>query len=192
MGSARAGRQNITHSTSSAPPIRVTRAQPGDLSQVIAILEEAATWLLARGVRQWEVPVPDSFRDLLARQVESGDVMLAWLPEAGPPIATMRFEWTESEAWLDSPADAGYVYSIGVRPAYTGRRIGEAMVAWAEHHVASRRKPRIRLDCWAGNERLRRYYEALGYVDRGVRPEAYYEVRRFEKMLTPPATEAPE
>jgi hypothetical protein len=49
--------------------------------------------------------------------------------------------------------------------------------------VAQRRgKARVRLDCWDGNEFLKRYYRARGFHDLGRAQEADYWVRLFERM----------
>jgi hypothetical protein len=51
--------------------------------------------------------------------------------------------------------------------------------------VAQRRgKARVRLDCWDGNEFLKRYYRARGFHDLGRAQEADYWVRLFERIIS--------
>ena len=51
--------------------------------------------------------------------------------------------------------DAGYVSGLVVRPAVSGRRIGNILLDWAGSRSKQRGKHFLRLDYWADNPRLK-------------------------------------
>ena len=141
-------------------------AQPEDLAVVMEILDQGARWMLERGIRQWEAPSPPEVRQRMAREIENHEVYLAYLPEAAEPVGTLRFEWTGRLLWPQE-ADAGYIHTMAVKPAYMGRQVGKWMLEWAIGHIRERGKRFARLDCMTANPRLRAYYESAGFQYRG-------------------------
>jgi ribosomal protein S18 acetylase RimI-like enzyme len=69
--------------------------------------------------------------------------------------------------WGERPADAAYVHKLAVRRACAGRRIGSAIVEWADRTAAAARREFLRLDCLGDNAGIRGYYEQLGFEHRG-------------------------
>jgi hypothetical protein len=54
---------------------------------------------------------------------------------------------------------------LAVRRGYPG--LGAALLGWAAESVRDAGRRFVRLDCVAGNPRLRAYYEAAGFAHRG-------------------------
>ncbi|MBI5031117.1 MAG: GNAT family N-acetyltransferase [Chloroflexi bacterium] len=141
--------------------LTIDKAQPNDLNVVMEILNEAAAWLHSRGItKQWPSPLPQDAWEFFRREIEKGDVYLARL--IGDAVGTYRFAWAEPQLWIDS--DGGYVHSFAIRPHVHGNDIGAAMMAWAKQHVRERGKKFLRLDCWSGNEPLKKYYAGFGFT----------------------------
>jgi len=46
-------------------------AQPEELAVVIEILDQAARWMLERGIWQWETPYPPEVWQRMAREIEN-------------------------------------------------------------------------------------------------------------------------
>lgn len=137
-------------------PVAVRRAGPAELGLALGILDEAATWLRARGIEQW----PRRFSPTwLEGPLARGEIWLAWC--TGTAMATFRLA-TSDAAWPDDAADARYVHSLAVRRPAAG--LGAQLLAWMAATAGQEGGRRLRLDCVAGNLRLRRYYEALGFV----------------------------
>lgn len=157
-------------------------AQHDELADVIEILDEAARWMLERGIRQWEAPCPPEVWLRMAVEIEDREVYLARLAGADEPVGTLRFEWTGRLLWPQE-ADAGYIYTMAVRPAYMGRQIGRRMLEWAIGHIRSRGKRFARLDCMTANRRLRAYYESAGFQYRGDSRSGTYELSLYELAL---------
>jgi ribosomal protein S18 acetylase RimI-like enzyme len=158
----------------SEPDVR--RAAPQDLDTVVAILSEAARWLLGRGIRQWPDPFP---RDRAAALLERGEFYLARVD--GEPAATFALLWSDPGFWGEQPPVAGYVHAIAVRRAYAGRGLGEQLLDWAEEQVAAAGREFLRLDCMSDNSVLREYYERLGFEPRGEAVFRDFTATRFER-----------
>jgi len=143
--------------------IRVVQARASDLDTVLSILEEAAQWLVSRGIDQWQ---PGSFsRQRIADRIERGEMYLAEL--GGRPVGTLALQWSDEEIWGNVFKDAGYVHGIAIRREYAGKGLGLELLRWAENRVASSGKKYLRLDCTAGNQTLNESYERAGFARRG-------------------------
>ncbi len=140
--------------------LRVRLATEADLPTLVRLRDDAARWMLARGITgQWRPGELDEghFRQVMAH----GEV---WLAEAGGHVTGAWELWWEDEAaWGPQPPVAGYVHRLMVdrssAPPGTGRRLLEA----AERRVAEAGRTWVRLDCLAGNAQLNAYYRDAGY-----------------------------
>jgi protein-tyrosine phosphatase len=97
-------------------------------------------------------------------------------------VGTLRFEWTGRLLWPEE-ADAGYIHTIALKPAYMGRQLGKRMLEWAIDHIRSRGKRFARLDCMTANPRLRAYYESAGFLHRGDGRSGAYQLSLYELAL---------
>ncbi len=172
-------------SSPTLPSLDVALAVPDELEPVMGILTEASADLAARGIRQWQrLPSPE-FRRFMKEQISLGLVALARLPATHEPAGTLRFTWRQDEVWTEEPDSAGYVHTFAIRPALRGRRIGAALLAWAAGYVSGQGRSRLRLDCVASNQALRKYYAGQGFVERGIVTRGEFELARLELDLTP-------
>lgn len=160
------------------PPrsIVIRPAKDDGLERVASILEEAARWLLSRGVHQWPATVG---RDRTAAQTGSRDFYLAWA--CADPVGTFSLQTADVEMWGEQPDDALYMHSLAVRRSHRG--LGRQLLLWAEQEAASRGKRYLRLDCDAANPALRLYYERAGYAYRRDVQGAGWTVSLYEKPV---------
>jgi GNAT superfamily N-acetyltransferase len=132
----------------------VRRAAPEDAPAVLAVLNEAAGRLAARGIAQW----PAGFRpESILPAIGAGEL---WLAEReGVPVGTVTLQWSDP-LW---PGDgrAGYVHKLAVRGTAAG--LGRELLDWAATATREHGRELLRLDCDAGNGPLRGYYEAAGF-----------------------------
>jgi ribosomal protein S18 acetylase RimI-like enzyme len=142
--------------------VNVRRCQAQDVAVVARLLDEATVWVGERGYEQWPLPFP---RDELEGAVERGEVYAAEVD--GETVATVTLLWNDPLYWGDRPPDAAYVHKLAVRRACAGRRIGSAIVEWADATAAAAGRAFLRLDCLADNPGIRGYYEQLGFEHRG-------------------------
>jgi ribosomal protein S18 acetylase RimI-like enzyme len=162
----------------------VRPARPDETGLVLVLLNEAAAWLLERGIQQW---VPGQWRpERIAASVVRGETYLMWADRAA--VATVSLEWRDELMWPDEPEHAGYVHRLAVAMGEHGKDVGRTLLAWAEHEIAERPRQFARLDCVCDNSALRRYYERAGFGHRGdrtVRGQAGPEFcgSRYEKEV---------
>jgi ribosomal protein S18 acetylase RimI-like enzyme len=167
------------------PGVTVRPAKHDDAATFAAIHEEVASWLWARGIRQWQ---PGTFpikwvEDAIAR----GEVYVAC--ESGAVIGAVMLQDADPDTWGEASLvdPAGYIHGLRVRRSVAGRGVGRALIAWAERELMARGKRIARLDCWAANDALCAYYEQVGYRRVGTRtftdgPEPF-GAALFEKAL---------
>jgi hypothetical protein len=60
--------------------MRITRATPDDLGALVAFRDEAAAWLAADGIDQWQEPWPteDLMVEGMLRNIEAGETFIVW------------------------------------------------------------------------------------------------------------------
>jgi ribosomal protein S18 acetylase RimI-like enzyme len=142
--------------------VNIRRCQAQDVATVAELLDEATAWVGERGYEQWPLPFPHKE---LEAAIERGEVYLAELD--GEAVATVTLLWNDLQYWGERPPDAAYVHKLAVRRACAGRRIGSAIVEWADVTAAQAGRRFLRLDCLRDNPGIRAYYESLGFEHRG-------------------------
>ncbi|MEV0769590.1 GNAT family N-acetyltransferase [Nocardia salmonicida] len=139
--------------------VEFRRAEPGQLGEVLEVLDEAARWLTSQGVRQWPTRFdPGWVEPALSR----GETWLVAV--AGKLAATVTLDWSDP-LWADDTDCAGYVHRMAVRRRAAG--IGGQILGWAADTTRDNGRGLLRLDCVATNGRLRAHYERAGFVHRG-------------------------
>ncbi len=162
-------------------PLRIREASAAELDAYIDLLEEAAAWLWAKGVRQWRPGEHRAARPQLLAQLQRGCLILAEVDGrlAGGCLLTE----IAPAVWPDAPADAMYLSGLTVARWAAGRDLGGRLLDAAGNAARRRGKARLRLDCWDGNEFLKGYYRARGFEDVGRAREAGYWVRLFQRRI---------
>jgi GNAT superfamily N-acetyltransferase len=154
------------------------QAEPGDLDAVLSVLDEAVAWLHSIGVtEQWLGPFSseEAWVSIYRSAIESGHVFVARNDDG--IVGTFRLYesgWLpfDEQIWSDVGLDgAAYLHTLAVRRSVAGAGIAAQMLDWAAKVAAARGLKELRLDCWAGNERLRRYYLEAGFQWRGDVPQ---------------------
>lgn len=154
---------------------------------VLSILTNAGSWLHSIGItEQW----PASFLDdpawgqRFTRWVDQGKVYVAFDANRGV-LGCFRLEYADEAIWPGSHGSAVYLHSLAVWRYAAGWGIAAKMLDWAARHAEQRGADELRLDCWAGNQRLLRYYLDAGFEPRGEVDvddgERRYTVARFAK-----------
>ena len=168
--------------------LHIASALEDDLRRYIALLEELADWLEARGIKQWR---SGDFRrsvDYYAESIKRGEVQLAFI--GGELVGTLRVLLREPVVWPDIVEDdAVYVYNLAVKRAWGNHGIGGQMLDWAAARAASLGRRFVRLDCMATNQFLAKYYFQAGFEQRGEvdarfpPPVGTLRLKRYEKPV---------
>jgi ribosomal protein S18 acetylase RimI-like enzyme len=164
-----------------ADGLTIRVANDGDAETVIALLDSAAAWLTARGIRQWGVgDFGAETRAALAR----GEVYLAHV--GGQVAGTFRVHESDAHIWGSDDGLALYVHRLATSRAFAGRELGVALLDEAARLARAAGKPYLRLDCHADNAALCDYYARRGFtlvrrVPLGAWPCALFEKPVGEK-----------
>jgi len=164
-------------------PLAISTATHDELPIVMEIVDEAAKWLLARGIPQWETPPPSEAWESFREHLRSGLVYLVREQGAPDAIGTFRLEWHGGALWPEDRQDAGYLYTLALRPCHVGSGLGVVVIDWVKEFFRERGKRYFRLDCISSNERLRRWYEGLGFQYRRTSVDGTYVLALFELDL---------
>jgi GNAT superfamily N-acetyltransferase len=154
-------------------------ATPDDLSLVMSIIAEAAAWHEANGIDQWPSPPNEHWWRRMAGHIARGEVYLAFLD--GHAMGTVRLSW--SDPYWPNDSSAGYVHQMAIRNSVRGTGLGAKMLAWTVEQIRQAGKSTARLDCQAGNRRLRRYYLDQGFIYQGQIHDRDYTAALFEKKI---------
>jgi len=161
--------------------LKVRQAGLHDVDIVLGILDEAAGWLKQREIPSVWKPGGFSGQSFLA-QISHGEVYVALVDDTA--AGTFILQWSDSPFWGERPPDSGYIHKLAVRPDFAGRGIGREMLRWAEARAKSAGKRFLRLNCMAGDRKIRDYYERAGFTHRGDVVEPRGRASLYEKRLT--------
>ncbi|MFF3956578.1 GNAT family N-acetyltransferase [Streptomyces sp. NPDC001890] len=140
--------------------LRFRLADDTDLPALVRLRDDAARWMLARGINnQWQ---PGELDEEHFRRVMAGGEV--WIAEAAGRVAgAWELWWTDEDAWGPQPPVAGYVHRLMVDRSSARPGTGRLLLRAAEQRVAGAGRAFVRLDCLAGNARLSSYYLNDGY-----------------------------
>lgn len=164
-------------------PIAARPAGPAELPLVMEILDEAARWLVARGIHQWESPPSPDCWAVFRGEIAAERVYIITPEGSDEVVGTFRLTWSGEPLWKDE-ANAGYLYSLALRPGCIGHGIGSAVIAWLTKQFVLLGKEKFRLDCIAANKQLRAWYEGLGFSYQGIGTDGPYILALYELDLT--------
>ena len=141
----------------------IEAASTSDAGHVVALYHEAVIWLRSQGVDQWQT-MP-GIEDRIAADI---DVGVVWVVRrnGGEIVASIKLDArSDPELWRpeDDPTAALYAHRMLVTRVEAGRHVGSALLDWASRRAAKAGKRWLRLDAWASNEQLHRYYLNEGF-----------------------------
>jgi len=159
-------------------------AESNDLQTVLAVLRDAALWLEAKNIDQWQnyINPVDDLREWIEQGISDREVFLIYLDEKA--IATFRLLWADLRFWPDkNDGRAGYIHSFAVITEFRGQGLGDIVLQWIEAKCLKRKKEYLRLDCSAKNPGLQKYYRDQGFQVVETREAQGYLNVFFEKEL---------
>ncbi|HEY9332721.1 MAG TPA: GNAT family N-acetyltransferase [Streptomyces sp.] len=141
--------------------MKITTAVPGDLDQLLAFREEAASWISELGSDQWSRPYP---ADRLLLTIEAGTVFM--LRDGSRTAGTITLT-PEAEEGLWTPEELEkasiFVNKLTVSRDYAGKDLGGRLLDWAGDRAYQSSAKWLRLDAWTNNAALQRYYLQHGF-----------------------------
>jgi ribosomal protein S18 acetylase RimI-like enzyme len=126
--------------------LAITPIVDGDIEAVVAL------WQRCGLTRPWNDPASDI---AFARRGENADVLVG--RHGGAIVATVM---------VGHDGHRGWFYYLAVDPDVQGRGFGRAMTQAAEAWLVERGIAKAQLMVRADNDRVRAFYEALGYGEQ--------------------------
>lgn len=144
--------------------LTIRRATGDDAAAVTALIREAITWLAERGTDQWQ---GERFGhpDRIAASIASGTTWV--VDDTTELVATVLLDDVgDPEFWPsdDLGRSSLYVHRMVVARSHAGRGIGAALLDWAGQQAIAQGRGLLRLDAWATNSDLHRYYLGQGFT----------------------------
>ena len=97
------------------------------------------------------------------------------------PVAPERFPQIASWDAIPDGCPAWFLYGLVVSPDRQGQSWGRLLLQAICCQAAFAPPAVLLLDCWAGNQKLRRFYSESGFYLHGVFPEGDYEIAVFRR-----------
>ena len=143
---------------------QIVNTDLSDLPLVLWLFEQAMKLNDRQGYKVW--PTIDRMRlqheiknKLQYKIIQGSDVRCIFSVQFSDPLI-----WGERDA-----SDAIYLHRLVVHPDFRGQRLFEDVLAWAKTLAQQRQLAYIRMDTWADNPRIIRYYESFGFALVGTR-----------------------
>ncbi|TPN88209.1 GNAT family N-acetyltransferase [Mesorhizobium sp. CU2] len=149
-------------------------ASPDDLAAIVALTTDAyAPYTALFGAPP--IPVTEDY----VPRIERGEV---WLLEDGSDLAGLLV--------LEQHEDHAMIFSVAVSPAFQGRKLGIALLNFADDQTRSWGLPEVRLYTNSRMERNIALYAAYGYQETGRRANPYRPGWILVDMVKPVAEAA--
>ena len=144
-------------------PLDLEPATTADTARLMELRDEAARWLLDRGIEQWR---PGEFPTERMRSWVEARVVHA-LRDQDQLAGCVSVLWDDPEIWGSDDQDAGYIHLLIVHHNRRGRGLGDQLLTWAEQHIRRAGRAVARLDAVSSNQALGHWYEQRGYIEVG-------------------------
>lgn len=139
------------------PLMEIRLARSEEIDELQALFAATIAWQQQRGVPTFS-SFPASF---FAQEINKGAVFVAW--RAGQFVGTVSLYESDDFIWDNDPAPALYIHRLASLRMAEGRGAGAALIAWSRQRAARMGKQWLRVDCWADNDELCRFYEGQGF-----------------------------
>lgn len=162
-------------------PFNLRDLKAAESQRVLMVLRDAALWLQKRGSSHWQDFVAGG-EEIVARRFAEGQVFLAQHDGADAGCVVLQ----QHDAFWDdhsAAANAGWVHSLAVKRAYSGRGLGKALLGFVEKYSEAKGKEAVRLDVFDDNAKLKGWYVKMGYRELGLKPWQGKQIRLMEKRL---------
>lgn len=160
--------------------VQVRRARLDEADWIVGLSARVQAALTASGSLQQIGPLP--LGDV-ERAVCAGYAYL--LEVAGRRVGSVLVdplerdgEYVGQTGLRELPAPLWYLHALMLEPREQGKRYGLPFLEGVKRLVLAN-KGAILLDCWAGNTKLRDFYQRAGFTFHGLYPEDTYEIAVF-------------
>lgn len=153
----------------------IALADKNNENEVVNVLNEVTLNLLEKEINQWEYPWD---KNEIKKEIEGKRIFVVF-DDNNQIIATFSIKNIDENLWVKNDSkDNLYLYRIAVLPQFQGMYIGEQIAEYV-FNIAKTLNKRFYLDCWAGNEKLKKFYSTVGFCYVGDYSEGNYIISVF-------------
>lgn len=165
--------------------IEVRKAEICEVNIALSLLKGAARWLCERGINYWQHwhdPSPEFLSWL-----EDGfcKKQIYYVFTESKIIGMFRLQWSDEMFWGKQKDDAGYIHLFTVDRIYYGQGVGKLILTNIESMCKEHGKKYLRLDCGVNINKLCKYYEENGFIEKGIVELFGERLKLHEKQLIP-------
>jgi GNAT superfamily N-acetyltransferase len=159
-----------------------------DVDKAIAVMRDAAEWLEASGKNpsKWWQP-SNMTRAFLLQHAEPSE-FYAVLVDGQPAAAAILQDNQRNQSWesVDGKTSppALYIHWLCVARRFAGKGLPKLIIGFAERQAAAKGLQYVRVDANAGETRLRKIYEDLGFKLAAVVKEDYRQTAFYQKKVS--------
>jgi N-acetylglutamate synthase-like GNAT family acetyltransferase len=164
--------------------VEFRKARAEEIETVLLLLKEATLWLRTKGIDYWQdwIWPPAHFVEWIREGFEKNEFHM--VEKDGNVIGCFRLQWQDKLFWGEQEDNAGYIHSFTISRGLAGQGIGKSVLGLIEFHCKQNGKIFLRLDCGAGIDGLRNYYEQYGFKQAGEVTVMGEQLILYEKLIT--------
>jgi GNAT superfamily N-acetyltransferase len=137
--------------------MNIELARVEELASLQELFEQAISWQRQKGA-----PTFASFSaSFLEQEIRNGRIYVARNQSA--MVGTVSLYEIDDPVWDGDREPALYIHRLASLRAEAGRGAGAALIRWSRQQAATKNKRWLRVDCWADNRELCRFYERQGF-----------------------------
>lgn len=160
--------------------IIVKKVDMSSIKVFMAILIEAAEWLISENMKNWD-PLNLSIENI----IKKNDLDELYLCYSGDEaVGCFIMQTMDTMFWPEAPeGEALYIHKLALKRRFAGRGLSGTMIDWVKEQATRKMIKFVRLDCIANRDGLCRLYERQGFVKIdekqvfGQYPSARYEYK---------------
>ena len=157
-------------------PLQIARASAQHLDTVLALVEDARSWLWSKDTDQWEKPWPDPVArdERVLAGLRNEKTWIVWdgdIAAATITLTTRRNNavWSNPACTADLAERAVFVHRLITSRKYAGLGLGAELIDWAGLRGCREYGAKwIRIDVWRANTGLHDYYMSKGFKPCGI------------------------
>ena len=138
--------------------IQVVNSTPSDIDTIFDFYDLAIEHQKKVSPKQWQ----GFNRDLVQQEIAENRQYKILVD--GEVAAIFALTYSDPQIWLGKDGEAAiYIHRIVTHPDYRGYGFVKVIVEWAKEFSKTTLLDYIRMDTWADNERLLKYYTGCGF-----------------------------
>lgn len=157
--------------------ISIVKAKDLDFTKVKKILNDVTEDLVSKDIYQWNFTCDEN---TIKNDIANEKVYIILVE--GHPVGTFSIEeLCNLKNDFYRKVEGRYLYRVALLPRIQGVGYGKQILEYIKEECINNNYS-LYLDCWSGNERLKRFYNKSGLKYMGDFPENDYNISIFKVM----------